>query len=440
MKKLKVTPVFLASDVYYKEEDFEKDSSVLFSALKKDDSGDNIADPVKIFSSRGFEEFLEGTGTSCPLIIPMSGAIQQQVLQIARTAEYPLLFRFQPNDRIFDEETNRSVDRIVSKNALPAIADTWGRLNNEGLPVTCVRDSETLGREISSISKALFVKQSRLLVIGYTQQWVVSASQDPHRIEKVFGTGVSHIGLEELFAAYKDIKEDPDALSFAESFMLDSMNCVEPNKEQVIEAYRVYLAIKGLMEKYGCNCLTISCFSLAKTLGVTACLALSMINDTPGMVAACEGDMDSAISMLVGKAVTGRPVFMGNPVFNLNNTLDLVHCTAPRKLLGEEVQPYEIRSHHETGLSVAQRVEVKTGTRATIFRIGNEYREATVYEAELMDTPREDTCRTQFRFSIDSSEKRFSQILGCHQMVVFGSWEEEISEFLSRFFDISTRD
>jgi L-fucose isomerase-like protein len=176
--------------------------------------------------------------------------------------------------------------------------------------------------------------------------------------------------------------------------------------------------------------LAISCFSLVKQLGVTSCLALSLLNDDPRMIAACEGDLDAAVSMVVGKAVSRQPVFMGNPVYHLDNTLDIVHCTAPRKLTGDTKTNYTVRSHHETGVSVAQRIEVPVPQKVTLFRIGNEFSEATLFSADFISNPDEDTCRTQFRFRIDSSHQRIEESLGCHHMVIFNDCVAELRAVL----------
>jgi L-fucose isomerase-like protein len=283
------------------------------------------------------------------------------------------------------------------------------------------------------------IRASRLLVVGYTQQWVVSATVNQRKIEDKFGILVTHIGIEELMEEFHSTERSQVVQTFATEYLQQAVACLEPTTEQIEDAYRLYLALASLLSRYGCNALAISCFSLVKSLGVTACLALSLLNDDARFVAACEGDLDAAVSMIIGKSLTELPVFMGNPVFNRNNTLDLVHCTAPRRLLGDAIQPFTVRSHHETGKSVAQKVEVVPGTKATLFRIGNELEEATLYEATLVDNPRADTCRTQFRFAIDSTDKRLSEVLGCHQLVVFGEQEKLLRDAFEKYLQITVR-
>lgn len=432
-----IQPIFLASPVYYDQLNFQQDAGVIWRLLQTFDTDNVLSEPAFAMSPSEAEALSLSAAT--PLLIPLSGGTQKWVLSLAKSSRQALLWMFYPNDELFDPSTQQTIQHIVSKNALPAIIDTWAYLNNRKFPIEIVHDKTSFLKKTKLFASLDKIRSSSLLVIGYTQQWVVSASVNQRKIEDKFGIGVTHIGLEELLAEYQETERSQAVRDFALAYRQQSRSCVEPTPEQIEDAYRLYIALTSLLMRYRCNSLAISCFSLVKNLGVTACLALSLLNDDPRFVAACEGDMDAAISMIIGKSLTGRPVFMGNPVFNRNNTVDLVHCTAPRQLLSDEVQPYTIRSHHETGKSVAQRVEAPTGCKATLFRVGNELEEATVYEATLIANPDADTCRTQFRFAIDSTDKRLADVLGCHQMIVFGEYAVLLKEMLEKYLQISIR-
>lgn len=435
---MKVRPIFLATSVYYNESAFHADAGVILTLLESFDTDHILTEPAYIMSQQELDSFSYDQAV-LPLIIPLSGATQKWVLAIAKQAKQSLIWMYYPNNVLFDQETHRTIQHIVSKNALPAVVDTWAHLNNRGICIEMVFDKASFQEKTRMFAGLERIQKTRLLVVGYTQQWVVSATVNQRKIEDKFGITVTHVGLEELLAEYKSIEKNDAVKEFAAKYLQEACSCIEPKEEQIQDAYRLYLALVNLITRYGCNSLAISCFSLVKSLGVTSCLALSLLNDDSRYTAACEGDLDAAVSLIIGKSLTNRPVFMGNPVFNRDNTLDLVHCTAPRRLLDENVQPFTIRSHHETGLSVAQRVEVKAGAKATIFRIGNELDEATLYQTILVDNPNEDTCRTQFRFAIDSTEKRLGEVLGCHQLVVFGDYERLLRYVLPKYLQVSIR-
>jgi L-fucose isomerase-like protein len=438
---MRIQPVFFASPVYYERGQFLTDSGVLLAEIHKLVSvGNELLAPVFITDQAEVDAFPALNPGTVPLLVNLSGATQRWVLQLAKAAKQSLLWWYFPGDGLFDEAVEATIRSIASRNALPAIMDCWAHLKNRDVPVERVYDAKSMQEQLQMMNIMKEITNTRLLIIGYTQQWVVSTSVDERWLEDRFGIQSVHIGLEELFAEYGDIPRDAAAVRhFAEEYMAAATACVEPAVEQIEDAYRLYLALKKLMERYRANALAISCFSLVKQLKVTSCLALSLLNDEPGVVAACEGDMDAAISMVVGKVVSGLPVFMGNPVYHIDDTLDIVHCTAPRRLGGDQAAKFTVRSHHETGLSMAQRIELPPIGKATLFRIGNEFSEATLFTADFIDNPDEDTCRTQFRFRIDSSERRIEQSLGCHHMVLFGDYEEQIRAVLEGPLGIAIR-
>lgn len=431
-KKVSVQPLLFASPVYWTDiSALDETVKVVSEMLRTVDKETNLmAAPKLVTNDEGLEDCLSAMGGSLPLLVTLSGGMQKRMLAATVNSRESLFWPFFPNDSIYSGPEMDAVKTIVAKNALPAVADVWGALRNRGCRVTKVYHGESWAAAARDLTADYRVRSARLLIVGYTQDWVASSSVDTRKMEALLGISSVHIGLEELFAEYDRCKDDDLDGPLARDFADQAMDRIEPTMEQIQGAFRMYRALKNLLDRYNCNALTISCFSLAKTLGVTACVALSMINDHPETVAACEGDLDGAVSMIVGKAVTGRAVFMGNPVYNLDNTLDIVHCTSPRKLLSDRIQPYEIRSHHETGLSVSQRVEVEEGVKATIFRIGNEFQNAFVFEAPLLANPRADTCRTQFRFGLKDWEAAFDQVLGCHHMVAFGSHGEALARFM----------
>ena len=428
---MRIQPLFFASPVYYEQERFWSDAGKMLELIRETvPETAELCEPLYLNSQSGVDSYLECGSRETPLLVNLSGATQRWVLSVAKAAKRSLLWWHFPGDGLFSESAEQTIRQIVAKNAVPAVMDCWAHLRNRNVQIEKVFDKVSMQEKCRLFSAMDKIRATRLLIIGYTQQWVVSTSVDERWIEDRLGIQSVHIGLEELFAEYHEIPRDRKVKDFVASYIDSASSCREPAVESIEDAYRLYLALRRLLEKYNANAMAISCFSLVKQLGVTSCLALSLLNDEQELIAACEGDLDAAISMVVGKAVSGQPVFMGNPVYHLNNTLDIVHCTAPRRLTGDIKTSYTVRSHHETGVSVAQRIEVPEPQKVTLFRIGNEFSEATLFSADFISNPDEDTCRTQFRFQIDSTQKRIEESLGCHHMVIFGDYVTELRAIL----------
>ena len=77
---------------------------------------------------------------------------------------------------------------------------------------------------------------------------------------------------------------------------------VEPTEEDLWNASRMAFALVTLMEQYDAKAAALACFNLLRT-GTTACLGVSYINNSTDMCVSCEGDADSAITMLLMNTV-----------------------------------------------------------------------------------------------------------------------------------------
>jgi len=431
---MKIIPVFLGSPRYYNsKEKFLCNANKLQGMLQKADRKINLlGDPIYIFEQEDLFSFSEKIGSATILLFPLSGGTQRWALSIARKQENVWIWMYYPNDNLFSNEVEEVITDVVAKNAVPSSMDIAAYLKNRNKFITRIHDYESYCSEARELLNLEKFQNSRILLVGHTEQWVVTSSVNERKLFDTFGIEIIHVGIEELMLQYEKVGLKAEEEHYCKTFIDHASRCTNVSLSQIKDVYRVYKVLKNMLKKYDCNSLTIACFSLIKWYGISPCLALSWLNDEDHIIAACEGDLDATISMLIGKIVTGQTIFQGNPIFNLNDTVNIVHCTAGRKISGALTEKYELDSHHETQQGVAIRVEVSTESVATIFRVGNEFSEATLYTGILIDNPRQKTCRTQFRFKIDSSSKRVDQLLGNHTMVVFGDYEHVLKKFLIR--------
>jgi L-fucose isomerase-like protein len=130
----------------------------------------------------------------------------------------------------------------------------------------------------------------------------------------------------------------------------DAKEIVEPNKEDISKAARVSVALQNLMERERAQGLAVgTCMGwLPKGF---PCLGFARLRDS-GIPAACEGDMDSLLTMMLFQYLIDRPGFQGNATFDTaRNALWTAHCTAPLKMDGTDGNeaPYLLRGHSEVG-------------------------------------------------------------------------------------------
>ncbi len=113
---------------------------------------------------------------------------------------------------------------------------------------------------------------------------------------------------------------------------------------------RLYRAIKKVCQEENLEALTLSCFKLIEQIDTTGCLALSLLNDD-GIMAGCEGDLQSIFTLLSREVTDGKDGFMANPsmINTRTNELILAHCTIGLK----QTERYIIRNHFETEKGIA---------------------------------------------------------------------------------------
>ena len=96
---------------------------------------------------------------------------------------------------------------------------------------------------------------------------------------------------------------------------------------------RVYKALKDIMEEQGFDAIAVSCWPrFRKELGIVVCAVIGWLLEN-GRIAACEGDVDSAISMLMLSSLTGvQPMLMdlSKPDFE-DDTVLMWHCGSSPK-------------------------------------------------------------------------------------------------------------
>jgi len=139
------------------------------------------------------------------------------------------------------------------------------------------------------------------------------------------------------------------------------------------------------------------------------CLTFSKLNDL-GLVGACEGDIDSTLTMLLFAYAFGVPGFITDPVFDVSkNALIHFHCTCATKMDGPAGQrlPFRIRSQTDSQGGVALDVAQRVGQPVTCAKLVNLdtmlISPGTI--TEIGNSPL--ACRTQFTTRVRDARRMF---------------------------------
>lgn len=358
------------------------------------------------------------------VIIPMSGAVQKRILNAAFRYHTAILYGAYISGNV-SEDISQDMMRA---NAAPTLMDTWAVLRRTNPRVALALNEAELNEKLRLMAACCHVHGATVLKIGETEPWVVSTASDIKAYEKRFGVSVVSVPQEELEKGYLAATRE-QAAPYYHWFTANAKGCMEPSDEDLWNASRMAFALITLMERYGAKAAALACFNLLRT-GTTACLGVSYINNSTDMCVSCEGDADSAITMLLMKKLTDYPLWMANPGIHPDGTINFNHCTSPTGCTGCTgcTSDYILRSHHESGIGVSLQVEMPADHTITACRISNEAADMTIHRGTSLSGKYETACRTQMYVRFDDMDHYLDTALGCHQVFAFEDIAKRLQE------------
>ena len=229
-------------------------------------------------------------------------------------------------------------------------------------------DYGDLERAAALLRVPVRMRQSRIIVVGSVQGTSPACSAE--QVKRCLGPEIIPISQERIISAHKAV--DPKAVEAeAEHYWIgQAKKIVEPSRVDIINSARMYLAIKEIMIQERAQAITSS-----HCMGEPAkgCLTFSKLNDL-GLVGACEGDMDSTLTMLLFAHAFGVPGFISDPLFDTSkNAVIHAHCTSSTKLDGPTGKraPFLIRTQCDSNQGVSLEVQMRIGQEITCAKLVN---------------------------------------------------------------------
>ena len=245
---------------------------------------------------------------------------------------------------------------------------------------------------------------TRIGIFGPPSDWLIASGVDYEYIRE-------HYGIETVFI---DLQRLVDEIGSSE-------------KTDMLAADKTYTAIKKICQEERLVAMTIRCFDIVKSCNTTSCLALAKLNDE-GIVAGCEGDMQTLMTMLLAKKLCNEPAFMANPSILTDETSMFAHCTVPLSMCYKTT----MRTHFESGIGVAVQGDMPL-TDYTIMKWGGRRLDKFfVTEAKAIKNEYSNHfCRTQITFDINLKPYLLNHPIGNHHVIIKGRHAEEIKRFLT---------
>ncbi|MCR5348019.1 MAG: hypothetical protein K6E59_00185, partial [Bacilli bacterium] len=257
----------------------------------------------------------------------------------------------------------------------------------------------------------------KLGVIGAPSDWLIGSGYSPKAIKKQFGIDMVRIPMKEFLALV-------DERLLADTKAMKRFLAKTSRREDLRKSLYIHGALKRLVVQYGLSGFTLRCFDLLKTKQQTSCLAFGMLNDE-GIVATCEGDVPSLLTMVLLQELTGKATFMANPSefdFKKKEAI-FAHCTCPFSMLDS----YTLATHFESGLGIGIRGQFPVG-EMTLVKLHPDLSKIRAMKCQLLDNPlRGDLCRSQIHVKFkEGLEPLLNEPYGNHVIFASGDIAEEV--------------
>ena len=286
-------------------------------------------------------------------------------------------------------------------NSLPAALEALARLQADGVRGRIVPvDVEAPGRVaevVRDVAALHRLHSTRLGLVGAPSDWLVASVPDAARVVQRWGVELVPIDIDATIADHAHV--DPSAIAAVAARFRDR----DGPSPELDAAAAVHPALVKAIERARVDAVTVRCFDYLGGLGTSGCVALAALNDA-GTVAGCEGDVASAMAMLLVRALFDQPSWMANPaqIDEDANQILLAHCTIAPSLVGGEV---ELHTHFESGIGIGLRGHFTSGW-VTLLRLGGTALEKCwIAEAHIEHSgAAPDLCRTQVTLQLDGAE------------------------------------
>ncbi|SMB97298.1 L-fucose isomerase [Thermanaeromonas toyohensis ToBE] len=203
-------------------------------------------------------------------------------------------------------------------------------------------DTPQVQREILAFIRAAaairWLKGKKLGIVGQRPPGYYTSNFDEIGLYTTFGISVEYIPLFEVFSLADKINLEEQEASLTSN--LDGYKQVEAGAVQ--KSLQGYLALRRIAIDKALDALAIECWpDFMVTYGGAACFALGKLNDE-GIVAACEADVNGAITMLLAHYWSDKATFLADLVVGDKEKNELIfwHCGgAPPSLIARNLKP-----------------------------------------------------------------------------------------------------
>lgn len=269
-------------------------------------------------------------------------------------------------------------------------------------------DYDELEQAAALLRVAPLLRRSRVLVSPPFKG--TAESYAPEKVKERLGVELVQIDegrYDEVMANVDPVSAEAEATMWFE----EAESIVEPTWEDILKAARASLTLDQLITENRADGLCVGTCMRWLERGFP-CLGFSRLNDR-GIPAACDGDMDCLLTMLIFQHALNRAGFLGNAagVDTSKNAFHLSHCSAPLRMEGPESprSPYLLRRHAEVRGGAVTEVHYRVGQEVTFTKLVH-LDTLLMFTGKIIEVPdvpsgKERGCRTEIVAEVKDAEK-----------------------------------
>ncbi len=203
------------------------------------------------------------------------------------------------------------------------------------------------------------LREGRICVLGSRAHGFYNVDVDELALYRKYGCSVEFAELSEAFSFPAD--EDLAAEYLARAGKLFDCGGITETQKKKVAA--LCASLRTFAEKRGFSAVAVRCWpEFAATYGIAPCASMSLLQDD-GLIFACEGDVDCALTMMCHRAAGAESPFMAD-VSQVNpdeNTALMWHCGVAPRALCDKSCPATLDTYFAGGKGVTAGFVLKCG-------------------------------------------------------------------------------
>jgi hypothetical protein len=268
------------------------------------------------------------------------------------------------------------------------------------------------------------------------------------------GLRIEYRPVDDLMPLLEKVDEAA-AMKEMERWKKEAAKVLEPSDKTILDAARLYVLLRSLVEKESLAAISIDCLSFSfsgKPPIPLPCIAFTRLRDE-GITAPCEADICAMLTSTVLQEISRKPAYQCN-VAEVNmqkSSAVLRHCVAPVRLMGRNAPSltYKLRDYHGMGKGATAEVVFPTGIDVTLGLFSKDLKSFILWpgktqsrindieSAPLLNAPASSAkirkyCSNQLAVKFKDIEQLQQRLAGCHHVMIAGTYEKAIREEMMR--------